>query len=125
MRVNGDPIHDGADHFYGWMQVDHATGNIYVVFYDRRTDKNNVLARVILARSTDGGSNFANYAWTTRSFDPSWQFIGDYNALAVYAGRAYGAWTTAKSVSAKKLRTMTLRQMFASRTYVQLGEARF
>ena len=46
----------------------------------------------MLARSTDGGRTFRNYAWTSKPFDPEGGFIGDYSGIAAYAGRVYGIW---------------------------------
>ena len=47
----------------------------------------------MLARSTDGGRSFANYAWTDESFEAGNVFFGDYTGLAAYGGRVYGVWT--------------------------------
>jgi hypothetical protein len=93
VKVNNDPVHNGADHFFQWLAVDPVTGAVNVVFYDRRGDPENKVQVVALARSTDSGKTFANYAWTTNAFDPEGVFIGDYNALAAWNNRVYGAWT--------------------------------
>lgn len=93
VRINSDPIHDGADHFFQWLAVDQDTGAANVVFYDRRQDPRDRKAIVALARSTDGGQSFQNYAWTTDAFDPGGVFMGDYTGLAAAGGRVYGAWT--------------------------------
>ena len=93
VRVNSDPLHDGADHFFQWLAVDPATGAAYVVFYDRRQDPRNERAIVVLARSTDGGRSFTNYAWTERAFSPRGAFFGDYTGLTAFRGRVYGVWT--------------------------------
>jgi hypothetical protein len=93
VRVNSDPIHDGADHFFQWLAVDPATGAAYVDFYDRRQDPRNERAIVVLARSTDGAKSFTNYAWTDQPFDPRGAFFGDYIGLAALKGRVYGVWT--------------------------------
>ena len=92
-RVNSDPLHDGAEHFFQWMTVDPADGSIYVVFYDRRGDPRNRAQTVVLARSTDGGQSFQNYSWTDQPFNAKGGFIGDYNGLAAMRGRVYGIWT--------------------------------
>jgi hypothetical protein len=95
VRVNNDPVHDGADQFFQWMAVDPVTGDVYVLFYDRRSDRDNQKATVTLARSTDGGRTFQNYAWTEQAFDPQKIFIGDYTGLAALNGCVYGIWTEA------------------------------
>ncbi len=93
VRVNTDPLHNGADHFFQWMAVDQQGGAEYAVFYDRRRDPQDHATSVVLARSTDGGSSFQNYAWTDTPFDPGGIFMGDYTGLAALDGRVYGAWT--------------------------------
>ncbi|MGH9356128.1 MAG: sialidase family protein, partial [Terriglobia bacterium] len=93
VRVNSDPAHDGEDHFFQWLAVDPITGAANVIFYDRRGDPDNQRQIVSLARSTDGGKSFANYAWTAKPFEAYGLFIGDYTGLAAFGGRVYGAWT--------------------------------
>jgi hypothetical protein len=93
VRVNSDPVHDGRDQFLQWLAVDPSDGAAYVLFYDRRGDSANVRATVTLARSTDGGRSFTNYAWSGSSFDPrASSFLGDYTGLAALDGRVYGIW---------------------------------
>ena len=93
VRVNNDPIHDGVEQFFQWLAVDPVDGSVSVVFYDRRRDPLGRKQIVVLARSTDGGRTFSNYAWTDEPFDASDVFFGDYSGLAAYGGRVYGAWT--------------------------------
>jgi hypothetical protein len=93
VKVNSDAAHDGAEHFFQWLAVDPVTGAVNVVFYDRRGDPQNTNQIVVLARSTDGGKSFANYAWTDTPFNPNGVFMGDYLALAAWNNRVYGAWT--------------------------------
>jgi hypothetical protein len=93
VRVDTDPLHDGADQYFQWMTVDPSDGSVYVVFYDRRGDQQNRKQTVTLARSTDGGKSFINYAWTDDPFDAQGVFLGDYTGLAAWDGRVYGVWT--------------------------------
>src|SRR6202049_175307 len=92
-RVNNDPVHNGAEQFFQWLAVDPTDGSIRVLFYDRRGDAQNRKQIVVLARSTDGGRSFNNYAWTDEPFEASGVFFGDYSGIATYGGRVYGIWT--------------------------------
>ena len=121
VKVNDDPAHDGRDHLFQWLSVDPITGNAYVIFDDRRGDRNNEIATITLARSTDGGHSYRNYEWTTKAFDPSFQFMGDYNGIAAYAGRVYGVWTETAPTHAKRWS----KAWRAPRTIVRLGMAQF
>ena len=93
VRVNNDPVHNGAEQFFQWLAVDPTDGSLHVIFYDRRGDPQNRKQIVVLARSTDGGRSFTNYAWTDNSFEASGVFFGDYSGIAAYGGRVYGIWT--------------------------------
>jgi hypothetical protein len=93
VRVNNDPLHNGADQFFQWLAVDPIDGSANVIFYDRRGEPQNRKQTVTLARSTDGGSTFQNYAWTTEPFEAGGVFFGDYSGIAAYGGRVYGVWT--------------------------------
>jgi hypothetical protein len=92
VRVNDDPIHDGADQFLQWMAVDPVDGSVNVQFYDRRGDPQDRQTSVTLARSTDGGKTFTNYAWSDDTFAGENAFLGDYEWLVAYGGRVYGIW---------------------------------
>jgi hypothetical protein len=91
-RVNNDPLHNGAEQFFQWLAVDPADSSVNVLFYDRRGDLQNRKQIVVLARSTDDGHSFTNYAWTSEAFEASEVFFGDYTGLAAYGGRVYGIW---------------------------------
>ena len=92
VRVNTDSLHDGRDQFLQWMAVDPVTGDVYVQFYDRRDDPANRKTEFSLARSTDGGQTFTNYAWSDSSFETQQAFLGDYTWLTAYGDKVYGAW---------------------------------
>lgn len=93
VRVNNDPVHNGAEQFFQWLAVDPTDGSIDVLFYDRRRDPQNRKQIVVLARSTDGGHSFNNYAWTDEPFEASGVFFGDYSGIAAFGERVYGIWT--------------------------------
>ena len=92
VRVNNDPVHNGAEQFFQWLAVDPTDGSVDVLFYDRRGDPTGKKQIVVLARSTDGARSFANHAWTDEPFEASGVFFGDYTGLAAYGGRVYGVW---------------------------------
>jgi hypothetical protein len=93
VRVNNDALHNGKDQFFQWLAVDPVTGNIFVDFYDRRTDAAGFGTRMTIARSTDEGRTFQNYALSTESFMPFGAFLGDYTWVDVRDNRAVVAWT--------------------------------
>ena len=93
VRVNNDPLHNGAEQFFQWLAVDPTDGSANVIFYDRRGDPDNRKQTVTLARSTDGGRSFQNFAWTTEPFEAGEVFFGDYSGIAASGGRVYGIWT--------------------------------
>lgn len=99
VRVNTDPLHDGADHFFQWMAVDPSDGAEYVVFYDRRGDPQNRKQIVVLARSSDGGQTFQNFAWTDEPFNAQGVFMGDYTGFTAWNGKVYGVWTEKPNVA--------------------------
>ncbi len=92
VRATTDSLHSGRDQFFQFLAVDPVNGDVYVQFYDRRDDPNNRLTSFTLARSTDGGRSFANYAWNDAAFEGRNAFLGDYTWLTAYDGRVYGIW---------------------------------
>jgi hypothetical protein len=88
--VNDDP--PGNHQFFAWVNVDQATGHIYVVFYDRR-DSNDTSTEVYLARSDDGGETFSNHKISDYPFKPvSGIFFGDYINVAARSGVIHAIW---------------------------------
>jgi hypothetical protein len=122
VRVNSDPIHDGNDQFFQWLAVDPITGVVYVQFYDRRDDSANRKTRITLARSTDAGKTFANYAWTTEPFEGETAFLGDYTWLTAYNSRVYGAWT---EIAQHTGTPSDERRKLGTATVVRVGTADF
>jgi len=92
VRVNNDPLHNGRDQFFQWLAVDPVDGSENIIFCDRRADSGNRSYYLTLARSTDGGQTFKNYAWSTQPSDPKDVFVGDYMGIAAYGGKVYGIW---------------------------------
>lgn len=95
VRVNDDPLGNGAEQFFTWFDVDPTTGFVYVVFYDRRAyAPGSTMTDVYLAISEDGGSSFVNQKISETPFvpDPS-IFFGDYNGISAFAGKIRPIWT--------------------------------
>ncbi len=93
VRANDDPRSNGKDQLMHVLAVDPVDGAANIIFHDRRGDPKNLLSTITLARSTDGGRTFVNYAWGDRVLDPKQGSLGDYIGLAARDGRVYGAWT--------------------------------
>lgn len=133
LRVNNDTQHDGDDQFFQWMAVDPADGSVNVVFYDRRGDPTNRKQIVTLARTTDGGKTFQNYAWSPEAFDAEGVFMGDYTGIAALDGRVYGVWTVKPNVpregnGARPVQTPprnSLEYWRSRGTQIQIGMADF
>lgn len=127
VRVNNDPIHDGADQFYQWLTVDPKTGAASVIFYDRRQDPANRKTAVTLARSIDGGKTFANYAWSEKPFVSIGDFMGDYSGIASFGDHVYGAWAEEiPAVKGPRIKaTDSVGDTSRSHTVVRVGTANF
>jgi hypothetical protein len=94
VRVNDDPVGNGRDQFFCWMDVDPVTGFLYVVFYDRREHPENMITDVYLASSNDGGVHFLNQKISAAPFTPNPNvFFGDYTGISAFAGRVRPLWT--------------------------------
>jgi len=117
VRVNSDPIHNGADQFFQWMAVDPVSGAVNLVFYDRRPD--NQQTTVTLARSTDEGKTFTNYALDGDPFEAEGDFLGDYTAITAYGNKVWSAWAHQTSEATKLTGTKK------TRTVLRVGRAEF
>ncbi len=124
VRVNSDPLHDGADQFMQWLAVDPLDGSANVIFYDRRGDPENRKATIVLARSADGGRSFTNYAWEPNPFDPDEEFIGDYSGIAALGGKVYGAWARTPDAG-EKTESADAAKKKKVRMFVEVGIADF
>ncbi|MEM7352937.1 MAG: sialidase family protein [Acidobacteriota bacterium] len=100
VRVNDDAGSEAQ--FFPWLAIDEV-GLVHVMWYDRR--HNGFDIDVYYATSIDGGVSFeANVRVTAESYTPvlPWEtgaadFIGDYNAIAAAAGRAFPFYQDARS----------------------------
>lgn len=126
VRVNSNPVHDGTDQFFQWLSVDPVSGAANVIFYDRRGDEENRKTTVTLARSTDGGATFTNYAWSTVPFVSTRdEFIGDYTGIAALNNKVYGTWTEVVPQEESKEKTAIQKSRYRPHTIVKVGVAQF
>jgi len=102
LRINDDPLHNGADQFHPWITVDES-GVVHAVFYDRRLDaEHNWLFDVYYTRSEDAGENWLpNERITTVSSNPSDArlagLIGEYIGLDAWQGEVQMVWTDTRN----------------------------
>jgi hypothetical protein len=76
----------GRQQCFNWMSVDPITGNIYIVFYDRR-DHADLKTDVYMAVSADGGESFTNEKISQEPFEPNSDvYMGDYINITAYGG---------------------------------------
>jgi len=104
VRVNDDPIGNGADQFMPAVAVDE-TGTIHVVFFDRRLDTNNLLYDLYYTSSTDFGYTWTpNVRITNVSSDPSQPpiagRIGNRVGIAAREGHVVITWTDCRNGNA-------------------------
>ncbi len=126
VRVNSNPPHDGTDQFFQWLAVDAESGAANVIFYDRRGDADNRKTTVTLARSTDGGASFANYAWTRDAFTPRKdEFLGDYIGVAALGNKVYGVWAEVAAADVPKDKAAMPPTEFRPQSVVKVGVAVF
>jgi len=72
VRLNDDPTGVDIDQFHPWLAVNPDTGDVAVMFYDRRLDPGNLWMDVYWTHSSDGGATWSpNERITTVSSDPT------------------------------------------------------
>jgi hypothetical protein len=108
IRVNDDPVGNGANQFQPQMAVA-PDGVISISYFDTRNDPRNILIDVYLAQSVDHGTSFLkNLRITTRSWNPAVdapvdeygsQFIGDYQGLAADNSFVHPFWNDTRTGS--------------------------
>lgn len=90
-RINQDSVR--RHQFFPWMAIDQATGNMYIVYYDRRA-YDDLRTDVYVAYSSDGGTNFNEVKVSESPFVPTKEkFFGDYNNIAAHNGIIAPIWT--------------------------------
>jgi hypothetical protein len=89
-KVNDDG--PGKHQFFNNMTIDQVTGNIYVVFYDRR-NYTDTRTDVYIAVSKDGGETFINQRISDTPFIPfSTVFFGHYISVAAHNNMVFATW---------------------------------
>jgi len=90
-RVNTDKTK--THQFLTWMSIDPTTGNIYIVYYDRKKYKDHK-TDVSLSFSNNGGKDFNGMIISKKPFTPLKNyFMGDYNNIDAYKGIVTPIWT--------------------------------
>ncbi|HYH04178.1 MAG TPA: sialidase family protein, partial [Bacillota bacterium] len=94
-RIHKDAEGNGKDQFFGHLAIDQTTGDIFVIYYDRRNSENNLFVDVYVAYSTDGGETFTERRVTNEPFAApgATVFFGDYNGIAAHKGIVRPIWT--------------------------------
>jgi hypothetical protein len=101
VRVNQDATANAQ--WFPWISCDPTSGLLSVVFYDRRDDPGDTLARAYMATSADGGATWEDFPVADVSFTPSpipglaGGYMGDYLGIAVHSGKAYPTWPDNRS----------------------------
>jgi hypothetical protein len=96
VRVNDDAT--TSSQWFPWISCDPVTGDLSVVFYDRRDDAGNSLTTEYVAHSIDGGATWENFRVGDVQFTPTpipglaGGYMGDYLGIASRGGRAYPIW---------------------------------
>ncbi|MCH7761855.1 exo-alpha-sialidase, partial [candidate division TA06 bacterium] len=100
IRVNDDPVGNGANQWFPWISCDPLTGCISVVWYDGRNDIGGDMAEVFVGFSGDGGNTFDNFAVSDNAFTVgplpgfSGNYNGDYIGIASRGGNIYPTWNS-------------------------------
>jgi hypothetical protein len=99
IRVNQDPVGNGKDQFQQQLAVTDS-GQLNMMWFDRRNDPANFYIDTFFARSNDGGATWSETRVTKQMWDPSinppispsGEFIGDYQGLAATDCSAVPFW---------------------------------
>ncbi|MFC2086125.1 T9SS type A sorting domain-containing protein [Bacteroidota bacterium] len=88
--VNNDL--SGKHQFFNSMALDQVTGNLYIVFYDRR-NYDDANTDVYMAMSDNGGESFSNFKISETPFYPyETVFIGHYIGVSAHDSKIFATW---------------------------------
>jgi hypothetical protein len=90
VRINADD--PGHHQFSPAMAIDQVTGNVFIVYYDRRNYTDNQ-TDVYMAFSTDGGSNFREKKISEKPFVASSIPFTDHTSISAHNGIIIPVWT--------------------------------
>jgi HYR domain len=98
VRVNNDATTNSQ--WFPWVTSDRVTGDLHVVFYDRRDDPGNSLTTTYVANSTDGGATWINTRVGDVQFTPTpipgniaAGYFGDYLGIAARECSVFPTWS--------------------------------
>jgi len=96
IRVNGDSVGNGKSQYLPNLAIDQTTGDLAVIYYDRRESENNLFNDVYLALSTDGSETFKEIKLNTWIAPPHGKtsFSGDYIDIDFHNGRIATVWAS-------------------------------
>lgn len=124
IRVNQDPVGNGKDQFQNALAVT-ASGQLNMMWFDRRNDPQNFYIDTFFARSNDDGATWSELRLTHELWDPSvnppisgsGHFIGDYQGIIATDDVAIAFWqdTTAANRSPSDARYSPYQQAYSAR----------
>jgi len=98
VRVNTDATTNSQ--WFPWVSCDALTGEVNVIFYDRRDDAANSLTTTYVAHSSDGGSTWTNLRVGDVQFTPAPipgniapGYMGDYLGIASRECQVFPLWS--------------------------------
>jgi hypothetical protein len=106
VRVNTDATENSQ--WFPWISCDTDTGDLFVIFYDRRDDPGNLLTATYVAQSTNGGDTWEDYQVSDVQFTPApipglaTGYMGDYLGIDAAGSMIYpifGDWRTSNFMS--------------------------
>ncbi len=96
LRVNHDSIGNGKSQYLPNLAIDQTTGDLAIIYYDRRESENDLFNDVYLALTRDGGATFKEIKLNTWITPPHGKtsFSGDYIDLDFHNGQIATVWSS-------------------------------